>query len=75
MKEKIKTLQIGKNGVTENLLDEIKNQLKKHKILNIRILRSARKDRSREIIAQEISERAKAKLVDIRGNTFILEKR
>lgn len=75
MKEKIKTLQIGKTGVTENLLDEIKNQLKKHKILNIRILKSARKERSREIIAQEVSERAKARLVDIRGNTFILEKR
>ncbi len=75
MKEKIKTLRIGKSGVSENLLDEIKNQLKKHKILNVRILRSAREKEDREKIAQEVSKGVKAKLVRIRGNTFILEKR
>jgi RNA-binding protein len=75
MKEKVKTLHIGKNGVTENLLDEIKNQLKKHRILNVRILRSAREDKKSRIIAQEVSHEVKAKLVGVRGNTFVLEKR
>lgn len=75
MKEKIKTLQIGKEGVTENVLGEIKTQLKNHRVLKVRILRSAKCDKSSKDIAGEVAEHVKANLVDVRGNTFILEKR
>ncbi len=75
MGDRIRTLQIGKGGINENLLNEIGSQLGKHKILRIRILRSARKEEDSKVIARGVSERVKAKLVNVRGNTFVLEKR
>ncbi len=74
MKEKIKTLQIGKTGVTENILGEIKTQLKKHKIMKVKILRSAKGDKDSKEIAGEVATHVKAKLLDVRGNTFILKR-
>jgi RNA-binding protein len=75
MKEQIRTLQIGKHGINENILDEIRNQLKRYKILRIRVLKSARDGKDRKVIAQDVSEKAKARLVSVKGNTFVLEKR
>lgn len=67
-------MQIGKSGVTESLIGEIKLQIKRQKILRIRILKSAR-TMDRDEIAQEVVERTGLRLVDIRGNTFILARK
>ncbi|MBN2015125.1 MAG: YhbY family RNA-binding protein [Candidatus Altiarchaeota archaeon] len=74
MREKTKTLQIGKNGVTESMLEEIKTQLKKNKTIKVRILRSAKAGKSSREIAGEVAAHVDALLVDVRGNTFILKK-
>ncbi|RLI88147.1 MAG: RNA-binding protein [Candidatus Altiarchaeales archaeon] len=74
MKQSTPQIQIGKSGITEPLIAEIKAQLKKRKILKVRILKSAR-TADRKEIAQEVAERAKADLLVVRGNTFTLSKR
>jgi RNA-binding protein len=68
-------LQIGKNGVTESFITEVKNQLKKSRVLKVRMLKSALEEKDRKEIAAEVAEKAKADLLDVRGHTFTLKKR
>ena len=66
-------INIGKNGVNENVIEEIKRQLKNEEIVKIRFTRSVsfNKDEFLENIVAE----TKAKLVDVRGNVAVLNKR
>ncbi len=68
------TVQVGKNGVTEEIIQEIMAQLKKRKIVKIKFLKNADRGDFKEK-AQEIAERVNAELVEVRGFTFILRKR
>lgn len=74
MKEKIRTLQVGKYGLTENVLGEIKTQLKAHRFLKVRILKTAKGKKNTKQLAEEVAEHTDSKVIDVRGNTFILEK-
>ncbi len=67
-------IHLGKSGVTDSLIEEIKVQLKKNKKIKVKMLKSARKDKGRRELAEEVALRSKSKLVDLRGNTFILSK-
>ena len=67
-------IQIGKNGITDNLIVEIKNQLKKRKELRVKILKSARTEKDRKEIAAEVASLTNARLLQLRGNIFILKK-
>lgn len=73
MYEGILRIQVGKSGVTDSLIEEIKSQLGKGKKVRVRMLRSAREDRDRKEIADEVAGKTGARLVQVRGNTFILE--
>ncbi|MCQ5376121.1 MAG: YhbY family RNA-binding protein [Methanomassiliicoccales archaeon] len=64
------SIHIGKGGISENLIEEIRNQLKKHKIVKIRILESAGLERM--TAAKELADRTQTKLVEVRGNTILL---
>lgn len=75
MKQSTPKIQIGKYGITDSLISEIKIQLKKKKILKVKILKSARSKKDKREIAKEVAEMANAELVAMRGNTFTLEKR
>jgi RNA-binding protein YhbY len=37
-------IQLGKQGITENFIESLKNHFKKHKILRISVLKSAREE-------------------------------
>ncbi|MFP3162320.1 YhbY family RNA-binding protein [Acidianus hospitalis] len=65
------TIRIGKNGLTEGLINEIKRQLKDNEVVKIRI---GIKDQDRREIAKKVAELTNAKLVEVRGYTFILMK-
>lgn len=75
MKEKLKILQIGKFGITENVLGEIKTQLKDHRKVKIKLLKSAKGEKSSKEIAEQVAAHVNAELLDARGNTFILAKK
>ena len=66
---------IGKNGVTPELIEEIKKQLNKSKEIKIKSLRSAREKSDRKKIAQEVAQKVKADLKEVRGFTFTLSKK
>ncbi len=68
-------INIGKFGITENLIKEAKSILKKKKQIKVRVLRSALVETDINIIAQEFANLTNSTLIDRRGNTFIVSKR
>jgi putative YhbY family RNA-binding protein len=75
LKDEGPTVWIGKEGLTIQSLNEIEKQLKKKKMVKIRILKSALQKESKNIIAARSAEQTQALLVDLRGNIFILYRR
>ena len=66
------TLQMGKAGLTDALVEELRAQMKKHKVVKIKLLRSAREELSPKAVAQELAKRTQARVLDVRGGTAVL---
>lgn len=64
------TIHVGKDGVTEGLIEEVKLQIRKNKLVKIRLLPSA--EGSRDEISSDIASKSSSRLVEIRGNTALL---
>jgi RNA-binding protein len=64
------TIHAGKDGITESLIEEVKLQIKTRKVVKIRLLPATGEDKDR--IAQEITERSGAILVDVRGSIMLV---
>lgn len=67
-------IQLGKSGLTEGFINEVKRRLKKQGVVKIRILKSYLKsgENDRRSIAGKVAELTGARLIEVRGNTFIL---
>ncbi|OLS31471.1 MAG: hypothetical protein HeimAB125_16170 [Candidatus Heimdallarchaeota archaeon AB_125] len=64
-------IRIGKRGITENVIHEIKNVLKKDRALKIKCLQVVPSESIRAIAAN-ISKLTDSRVVEIRGKTIIL---
>ncbi len=64
-------VRIGKNGITEGILREVHNVLKKDKVVKIKCLKVIPTDVARDI-GRNIAELTNSKVVDVRGKTIIL---
>lgn len=64
-------VRIGKRGITENIVHEIMNVLKKDKALKIKCLQVVPSD-SVKAIAENLSKLTNSRVVEIRGKTIIL---
>jgi RNA-binding protein len=73
--EEVMVVQLGKAGITDSFIEEVRDQVKKKKTVKVKILRSAKGVKDRKEIASEVAKRCNAILADIRGNTFVLNKR
>jgi len=69
-------VHIGKRGITDEVITEIKRRLKKQKVLKVRILPSCIKvlELDRREIAQLVAKRCNAHLAGVRGYTFVIYK-
>ncbi len=63
-------IRIGKNGVTDGLINEVKRRLKQDCVVKVKV---ATEDNVEEV-AKNIAEMVGAKLIETRGFTFILAK-
>ncbi len=68
------TLQVGKHGVTPNLLAELSEQLRQHKLVKVKILSSAFRGSGRDEILEELAGGSRAYIVEVRGNTALFFK-
>ena len=69
------TVWIGKEGLTAQSIIEIEKQLKKSRMLKIKMLKSALQEETKKNIATKAAQQTGALLVDLRGNIFILYRR
>lgn len=62
--------QVGKNGVTDNFIEQINDVLEKRELIKISVLQNCLEDK--DDIAEEISKSTESDIVSIIGNTIII---
>lgn len=67
------TINIGKSGINESVVDEIKRQLKDKEVVKIRFSKGISPQKQNYI--NQITEKSNSKLIDFRGNVAILFKK
>jgi len=67
-------IRIGKNGVTENIINDVKILVKKKKIVKIKVLRSALNSVTMKGIADKIVKETNLKIVQIRGHNVVISR-
>lgn len=67
------SVAVGKSGVTDSVINEIKNQLKRKRIVKIKLHGESKLGRLE--IAKELAQRSGGKLIDLRGFTVVLTRK
>ena len=67
-------VRIGKNGISENSLKEIITQLKKKKMIKVKLLKSFFKDKNLKEMAEDIALKTESAVIDVIGHVFVLYK-
>ena len=67
------TINIGKSGVNDNVVEEIKRQLKANEIVKLKFAKNIAKDKDKYI--DDIVRETKSKLVDVRGHVAVIYKK
>ena len=67
-------LSIGKNGITDSMIEELKKQLKVRKLVKVRIHKNSGETDDLKSAAAELCEKCNAVLIDVRGRTVTLYK-
>jgi RNA-binding protein len=75
LKEENPTIHVGKDGLTPQVANEMDKQLKQHKMVKVKILKSALQTETAKAIATKAAEQTGASLVEVRGHVVILYRR
>ncbi|MCE5214437.1 MAG: YhbY family RNA-binding protein [Methanobacterium sp.] len=67
------TINIGKSGVKESVVEEINRQLKAREVVKIRFSKAISLDKKKNI--DNIMEKTNSKLIDLRGNVAVIFKK
>ena len=67
------TINIGKSGVNDNDIEEIKRQLKANEIVKLKFAKNIARDKDKYI--DEIVSKTKAQLIDVRGHVAVIYKK
>jgi len=73
--EKKPTVWIGKGGVTDALLGQIRRQLDANEVVKVRVHRTSLEGTEVARLADKIAEGTTSEIVDVRGRTFTVYKR
>jgi len=65
--------QVGKSGVSDNMIEQMKEALEKRELIKISILQNCIEDK--DDVATSLSEGTNAELVQIIGNQIVLYKK
>ncbi len=70
---KIKPLiNVGKNGMNDSVLEEIKKQVKANRLVKIKILRTSAEGEDIKTSANSLAEATGTTVIDVRGSTVVL---
>ena len=67
------TINIGKSGVNDNVIEEIKRQLEANEIVKLKFAKNIAKNKD-DYIADILSQ-TRAKLIDVRGHVAVIYKK
>ena len=67
------TINIGKDGVNENVIEEIKRQLKANEIVKLKFAKNIARDKDKYI--DDIVTQTKSQLIDVRGHVAVIYKK
>lgn len=67
------TINVGKAGVNDNVIEEIKRQLKSNQIVKLRFAKSIA--RNKDDLISNIVENTRSELIDVRGNVAVIYKK
>ena len=68
------TLHVGKDGITDAWIAELGEQVRRRAAVKVRVLPSARGERSLKEFAAGLAARIGARVVDVRGFTIVFAK-
>jgi len=66
------TVYIGKEGIAQSVVFELTKQLKKNKLVKVKLLASVENDK--EEVAEQLVRDSASTLIEIRGRTVVLAK-
>ncbi len=66
------TLHIGKDGVTDTVLEELSRQLKKNKLVKVKVLPAVEDER--KALGRELADATSSTMIEVRGRTVVLAK-
>ena len=67
------TINIGKSGVNDNVIEEIKRQLEANEIVKLKFAKNIAKNKDDYI--DEIVSKTRAQLIDVRGHVAVIYKK
>ena len=67
------TINIGKSGINDNVIEEIKRQLKANEIVKLKFAKNIA--RNKDDYIDEIVSKTRAQLVDVRGHVAVIYKK
>jgi RNA-binding protein len=67
------TINIGKGGVNDNVIEEIKRQLKANEIVKLKFAKNIA--RNKDDYIDEIVSKTRAQLIDVRGHVAVIYKK
>ncbi|MDW7732192.1 MAG: YhbY family RNA-binding protein [Methanolobus sp.] len=65
-------LNIGKNGITEPVIEEVKKQVKAYRLVKIKMLKTMPDGEDIKVAAQKLAEATNTTLIEVRGSTVVL---
>ena len=67
------TINIGKNGLNDNVIEEIKRQLEANELVKLKCAKNSARDKDKFI--DDIVSQTRAKLIDVRGHVAVIYKK
>lgn len=65
-------INIGKNGITEAVVEEIKKQVKASRLIKIKMLKTSEEGEDIKVSAEKLAQKTNTTLIDVRGSTVVL---
>ena len=67
-------VRIGKNGLTDGAINEIKRQLEKKELVKVKLFKSFVENKNRKSVAEDIAEKTDSAIIDHVGFVIVLKK-
>ncbi|NPE28159.1 YhbY family RNA-binding protein [Methanococcoides sp. SA1] len=65
-------INVGKGGVTDQLITELKKHIKERHLVKVKVLKSASYEDGIDAIAENLAEATRTTIIDVRGSSVVL---